>query len=182
MTMRQALDNWNGNTPEVGAVSHLADGGITGLKLTTDDDSVMMQEYIHLQDISDPGNRRITALFDALSVDMKDESADYNKYMAQAQTAEFMGRQDVALALQIIAREEKNHHEILEALIPGGNVGFEPDLVDEPDLMAITDDIRAEQPHGIIPLEEIRGWLSSHHTQLPDYQVLILRDYVNSRA
>ena len=117
MNMKEAMSAWNETKLEFGSVSYLANEGITGLKMVTDDQSVMMDEYVRLPEL----NKRANALLiEDISENIDDELSDYHKYTKQANLARQQGRDDIGLILDIIAREEKNHHEILEALIPRG--------------------------------------------------------------
>jgi len=133
MSMRDSFNNWTGNKQDYGSISEMHDGGITGLKLITDDKSVMMDEYIKLPE---PGAEPImvigqSKLFEEIDNAMHDEGTDQIKYSIMARDAREMGRPDIGLILNIIANEEHNHLKILEALIPKSGLS-EEDFADLP--------------------------------------------------
>lgn len=121
MSMREHMQEWTGNPDNVGSRTFTGvisvlhqDEGITGLKLVTDDESVMMKGFIK---VNNPLTRSTPIEFNDIVDDMNDEIKDYQKYQEQAARIAIAGRNDIALALEIIAREEKNHYEILKALL-----------------------------------------------------------------
>lgn len=190
MSIKQAMQAWNGNPVNTGSVSHMRqEGGITGLKLVTDDESVMMQDYIHLQDISNEDDKSVSNLFQAIQSAQADELGDAKKYAEMARHAAFLGREDIALALGIISREEKNHHEILEALLPLSML--KPEALTprgEPDVMELAERLDSEwNTKGPITEQDALNWLKdknivlSKNPELNELRVALLVQYVNSR-
>ena len=132
MSMRDSFNNWTGNKPDYGSISEMHDSNITGLKLITDDESVMMNGYVQLPDAAMAIRRpEEDDLIASINDSTFDEENDEDKYKDMANEARELGRHDIALALDIISHEEHNHLKILEALIPKSGLS-EEDFADLP--------------------------------------------------
>jgi hypothetical protein len=115
MSIGKELKRWLGNHTDT---SHLGAGGVTGLGLVTDDESVMMEDYIKLPKLVREHSGFNVDLNNAIIEALNNEVEDYHHYHNMASAARKGGMPDIGLILDIIANEEHNHHEILEALLP----------------------------------------------------------------
>jgi len=110
MSMKDAMEKWMPRTKE--DISVLRQ---TGLEMATDE-SPLAEGYVNLPGNVDIGHALVTQIAESIT----DEIHDRAKYAEMAASARNAGRPDIGLALDILSHEEGNHHEILEALLPGG--------------------------------------------------------------